>query len=108
MERKRTEKKIRWKKTGGGSLRLGSGKIIKPNQIFEAYPSQVPEGFRDVVIALDELPEKKKEKLNVTPPNYELKERSKGWFDVIGPTGKVMNENALRRQQGLDLIKSYQ
>ena len=108
MKRGKNEKKIRWRKDGGGTFRMGSGKIIKPGQTFDTYPSQIPEAFRDTVIALDKIPEKEQEELVITQPKYELKEKdTKGWFDVIGPGG-TMNESGLRRQAALDLIKGLE
>jgi len=49
-----TRKKIRFRKMGGGSLRY-NGKIIKPREVFEAYPDEIPSVFMDVIVPLDEL-----------------------------------------------------
>ena len=45
--------RIRWKKIGGGSLRFLPNRIIKPGQIFEAYPEEIPKAFRDIVVPVD-------------------------------------------------------
>lgn len=52
-------KKIRYQKLGGGSLRM-LNRIIKPNQIFSAYPEEIPEAFNRWIKPLDPLPEKKR------------------------------------------------
>ena len=93
---------LKWKKTGGGSFRLASGKIIKPNQIFEATIEEIPKSFRDVVICLDEIAKKEIKKNDVLPQSvqYEVRPRSSQgtWFDLINmTTGKPINENALRK-----------
>lgn len=49
----------RWKKTGGGSFRLKSGKIVKPNESFRAKAEDIPKAFRDILIPLDGLPEER-------------------------------------------------
>jgi hypothetical protein len=43
----------KWRKTGRGSFRMANGKIIKPNQVFSAKESEIPEGFRNLVIRID-------------------------------------------------------
>ena len=43
----------KWKKTGRGSFRMANGKIIKPNQVFSAKESEIPAGFRNLVIRMD-------------------------------------------------------
>ena len=49
-------KTISWKKLGGGSFRLATGRIIKPNQIFDATEAEIPKAFRDVVVSVKPLP----------------------------------------------------
>ena len=106
-----SEKVIKWKKVGGGSLRF-SGRIIKPGQIFKAKASEIPEGFRDVVIPLESIPG------DTTAPGapvidakpveveYKLKSRgSGGWFDVVDLNGKVLNEKALKKDVAEKLVK---
>jgi len=109
MER---NKKVKFKKIGGGSLRF-QGKIIKPNQEFWADPIDIPETFRDIVIPVDPLGlEKKKETVEEVKEGessvvYSLKHRGGGWFDVINSeTGKVINEKALPKGEAEKLIES--
>ena len=84
----------------------GNHRIIKPGQKFTAYPHEIPEAFRDVVQALETLPEHK------PPPPitgvkgvYVLKSRGSGWYDVIDVNGKVLNEKALKKEVAEKLIE---
>lgn len=111
MERTRTvdfsDDKIRFRKIGGGSLRL-FGRIIKPGEVFTASPSQIPPAFRDLIIPLDEIrpvnpvPEK-----IVEVPQYKLQLRgkSKTLWDVVGANGKVLNEKGLTKVVAEQLIQ---
>lgn len=107
------EEKVRWKKLGGGSLRLG-GKIIKPGQVFDAFPSQISKAFRDLVVPTNgrvdwdtAKPEPKLPPVAVTKPVYELKPRgkSKSLFDVVDGQGKALNEKALTKVIAEKLIE---
>jgi len=40
--------KVKWRKIGGGILRLGN-RVIKPNQVFSASPDEIPESFATFV-----------------------------------------------------------
>lgn len=104
-----TEEQVRFKKIGGGSFRLGN-RIIKPGQVFMAFPSEIPKGFRDVVVAIDtnfkfEAKPVTKETpppapVIVTPPKYSIQPRGKSLylFDVVDAQGKVLNEKALKKE----------
>ena len=120
--------KIRWRKTGGGSFRLADGRIIKPNQIFVAAPSEISESFLNLVIPLDEMPKEKAPSEILGSVNFELKEQSPeqlqspvdkavyaieprgvGWWNVVQAiTGKVMNHHALRKGDAEKLLESLQ
>ena len=96
--------KIRYRKLGRGSLRF-RGQIIKPNQVFEAHPWDIPPAFSDVVVPIDKVsgaPVRSK----IKPVEYKLKARaSGGWFDIVNAkTGKQMNEKALKRSDALKLV----
>lgn len=133
MERK-TRRKIKWHKQGGGSFHMRDGRIIKPNQKFEAYPEDIPDGFRDVVVPLEPLPEdeplqsatefelqqaespasldEKQEgqaKYEIQPQQYEKQERdTSGWFDVVDSEGNHVNKKALREDEAENLIEHHQ
>lgn len=101
-------KKIRWKKEGGGSFdfRDATGRItqkIKPGQIFLAFEHEIPQAFRDVVIALDTLP-------SAPPPPvmegveviYKLKSRGKGEYDTVDVNGKAISGKDLAKYNVVD------
>jgi hypothetical protein len=102
---------LKWKKIGGGSLRLQK-RIIKPGQIFEAYEEDIPASFRKLVICLSDdvlavATAKKLEEAKKPEILYEIKERSKGWFDIVNiETGKKVNERGLRDAEAKDLLKT--
>ena len=131
----RTKGKMRWKKIGGGSLRLVSGRIIKPNEIFRADPSEISMSFRDRVIPLDAISEEMtpvpdaafeiekvsesnevlvEELLPVedTAPSasteeYEMVQAAAGWYRVVNvKTRKVVNEKMLRKHEADKLLQA--
>lgn len=110
MERtksKSQEQKIRWKKFGGGSFRTVHGKIIKPGQVFDAYPSEIPDAFRDTVRPLDALPEE--EPIHAVQPTYTMKKReTSNFYDVFDSQGKQVNDKALTRIKANELIETLQ
>lgn len=108
------EKLFKWKKIGGGSFRLSTGKIIKKNQVFDAPISLIPKAFRKYVILVNEKDKKevlakdKKEETfdveaEVNQHNYTLQPRSKGWWDVVDGNKKVMNASPLRKAKGEEM-----
>ena len=104
------EKKVEFRKTGGGSFRMASGKIVKPGQVFKAYPSQIPASFRDTLIPLEDLPIAPAEKkLELPPSEYRaVKREGSNWWDVFGPGDKKMNEKALTQAKALEHIKGLE
>jgi len=89
---------IVWKKTGGGSLRLAK-RLIPPGAIFKARVSEIPKGFRDVVIPQELIPEAVQETMPVVKSSFQVVPRgkSKSMFDIIGANGKRMNEVPLTK-----------
>lgn len=109
MERtKKGDEVLRWRKTGGGSFRMAGGKIIKPGQVFNARPDEIPKSFRDVCIPLDKLPpEGDDAPLEVASTDYTYEKRGESnWYDVFGPDGKKLNEKALTRVKALEFIEA--
>lgn len=128
------EKLIKWKKIGGGTFRMKDGRIIKPNQVFEAYESDIPEVFRRWVIPLDPFPKEKvkvennfeikpaesknvKEKDENTEKELDIKEdeelevemvhRGGGWYDVVNKkSGKKINEKPLKKTDAEILLET--
>jgi len=128
---------ILFHKIGGGSFRTMHGKIIKPNQKFRARPEEIPEAFRDVVVAMEPLPEdipiksvstfsmkktdtpadetddKSKIESEKAPkdssPNYEVQKKGGGWYNVFETvSGKKMNEKAMRESDAKALLEALQ
>jgi len=106
---------IRWKKLGGGSLRIGR-RIIKPGEVFKATKSEIPRAFKDMVIPLENLPAESPEvapqpanppvtlvytKVPVDNPagRVDLK-----YFNVVDVKGKVLNEKPLTELKAGKLI----
>ena len=107
MERTKEGNLLTWRKTGGGSFRLGNGKIIKPNQVFTASLDQVPESCRDVVVLVKgnlEEEVKKDNLLDVYKTEYTIESRGYGYYNVVDGEGKVMNEKALRETAAEELV----
>lgn len=104
------EEQVRFKKIGGGSFRMGN-RIIKPGQVFMAFPSEIPKIFRDVVIAVDtnfkfDATKAKKEietpppPVVVTPLKYSIQPHGKSLYlyDVVDAQGKILNEKSLKKE----------
>lgn len=110
MERtKGDEGKIKYKKVGGGSHRMGN-RIIKPGQIFMAHPDEIAKTFKDVLVPVDSLPDEEVQKVESVETKYILKRRGTGggWYDVVDKQDKVLNEKALKRDAALQLIKDLE
>jgi len=107
---------ILWKKIGGGTFRMASGRIIKPNQTFRARLSQIPVGFRDVIIPQEPVPAgqlSSKNRGNIPEvvsqgkiPKYKLALRgnSKTWYDILDENGKVLNEKGMSKEAAEKLL----
>ena len=103
-----TVEKNKYKKIGGGTLRI-KGKIIKPNDVFEAYPYDIPKAFKDVVVLVSGTepgPASSASPLKGKVATYEIKPRgaSKTQYDVINTeTGKAMNTKPLGKAKAEEL-----
>lgn len=114
MERKKTDQKPpRWRKLGGGSMRI-PGKIIKPGQIFRAWSEEIPKGFRDLVQPVDgqstpsptQTEQEEIAKMESTEPTYEKRPKGGGWYDIYQvDTGKKMNEKSVREDEADELLE---
>lgn len=109
MERTKKTQELVYRKTGGGSFWF-KGKRIKQNQTFKAFPHEIPDGFKDLIKRVDgESHEAVTEQLNALASKYNLKQRSNtSWYDVVDGNDNVMNENAMRRVDALNLIKELE
>ena len=103
----KTDGQIRYKKVGGGSLRMHR-KIIKPGEKFSAYPADVAK-FGNAVVPLENIPKSATEvdDVKVIKTEYKVMPRGKSklWFDVVGPNGKLLNEKALKKDVAEQLVK---
>lgn len=109
------DQKIRFRKIGGGShlMTINGRKVfIKENQVFSAYPFEIPESFRDLIVPVDEgTYEAIKEKEATPPPDaklpeYFVKHRGGGWWNVVGADNKVLNEKALKKEEAEKFIEN--
>ena len=111
MERVKEEGKLKWRKVGGGSLRIGK-RIIKPGETFLAYPEEISNAFRKLVEPVDGSvvwDTKKDEAPPVYPitkvsytvePSAKIEPRGKNnlWWNVVDKDGNVLNEKALKKE----------
>lgn len=104
-----------WKKVGGGDARLvinGRNRIIKPNEVFDAFEDEVPSAFRDVIICLNGnvsgKPTNKPETIvnvDVTPITY-TKEATEveGLFNIKNSLGKIVNQKPITEEKADQFI----
>jgi len=108
--------KIMWRKTGGGSLTLASGKKIKKGETFWATVNEIPKAFRDTVIPLNpteksltrkQAPEPVEEPIEVEDPEYTVQEDppDSGNFIVLDSQGKIVSEGPLSEEQAEELVQ---
>lgn len=111
MERKTKPdtNKPKWRKIGGGTLRLGD-RIIKPNQVFSAHESEIPKAFRDTLLLVEG-------DITSTAPASEIPDtktlfavkgsKVDGWNVVNTTTGKPINETPLTtKKEAEELLKT--
>jgi len=102
---KKVEGEIKWRKEGGGSLRWGN-RIIKPGEVFSARPEDIPTAFRDVIVALDKLPETDVVKGKET--KYNLSFVEKGKWNVVDENEKVINETTMTKAEAQKTIEELE
>ena len=114
----RAEGETKWKKVGGGSLRLGR-RIIKAGQTFYADQADIPESFLNVLENLDGDIEKTEEvkakrvstkKIKATVYTLQLNEEAsledKPLYDIVGKDDKVINEQPLSKEEAEATIEA--
>ena len=105
MERKKdkNEGKIHFRKEGGGTMRLTTGKIIKPTQDFWAFEHQVPKGGLDLLTRLEDspppTPPPEEQPVEVAKSDFHLEHRGGGWYNILNADGKKLNEKALTKDE---------
>ena len=96
--------KCKWRKKGPGTFRLGDGRKIKPNEVFFAYPHEVPAAFRDLVelvsgdIATDNVP--------IVPTKFVIGVREDGLCDIVDDEGKKLNDTPMEKEAAEKLLLS--
>ena len=117
------KKKRRYKQTGGGTFHLNTGKIVKPQEEFKAYPHEIPKAFRDTIVCLEEEGDEDEgfesvseyalepvdepeQKESADEVEYKIEPKSPGWYNVIEVhSGKALNDKSLRKDEAEKLIE---
>ncbi len=104
MERKKDKRPL-WKKISPGTLvlrALDRKRRIKPKQLVHATPDQLGSHISEFELIEGKV-DMDKYKDQDTPSatktkeeGYTVKSASRGWYDVLSPDGKKMNEKGLR------------
>ena len=102
--------KLRWRKLGGGSLRLNN-RIIKPGEIFFADLAELPKAFLDTLECLDSVglqtavAEKAREPF--VPVEYTLKKvKGTDLWNLLDVEGKALNEAPLAKEAAEELLNA--
>jgi len=88
------------------------GKIIKPNERFQAYPEEIPAGFKDLIKCLDDeavqkLTAAKNVEYHVKEELYECVEKKKGeWWVINGASKKPIHEKFMKHEAAVALQTS--
>jgi len=103
------ETRLRWKKTGGGSL-TWKNRYVKPGEIILAYPEELPKAFMDTLVCLDKeelgkVSAIKKKETHTPEILYTLKGEEESWW-VVNKTGKALNEEPLTKAQAEELLNA--
>ncbi len=92
-----------WRKSNDTSVRLLNGRKVKPNEVFEAYPEDIPVGFRDMFTLL-EGDATIVDRIQVEPAKFKLGTREDGLFDVVDESGKAINDEPLEEVDAQRLL----
>lgn len=120
MQRGSNIGKSQWRKEGGGSFRMidrqGRHRIIKPGQIFHAFPDEIPKSFLNLVKLISSPEENNAvtgletvvDRSNQLGPYKDLPHAEKpfkialrgaGWYQVINTeTGKPIVSKSMRKE----------
>ena len=96
----------KYKKIGGGSMRLWDGRRIKPMEIFKAKESDIPNLSKVERVGVS-TSMKRKEPAPPPPPTYYKKKRETShYWDVFSEDHKQVNERALTENKADELLNS--
>lgn len=108
--------KLRWRKMGGGSIRIvlsGEKRIIKPGEIFLADVAELPKSCLDLLECVDKGDLKastvvKKEKEPFVPVEYTLTKvkGGKDLWNLVDVEGKSLNETPLSKVSAEELLNA--
>jgi hypothetical protein len=121
--------KVKFRKIGGGSFRLGS-RIVKPNEVFIADPDEIPVLFHQYFVRVEDT--ETRQKIVRTKKKFEINEvaqaivdyvnvdgtypppaaenvvflDSPGWYKIVNSvTGKQINAKKLRKDAATKLAE---
>lgn len=86
--------KCTWRKSVGSSIRLTSGRKVKPNEVFDAFPYEIPEAFKDMFELVSGDPTVV-ERIQVSPSKFAIGVREDGMYDVCDDEGVAINDEPL-------------
>ena len=84
---------------------MGSGKIVKPNEQFLAYPDEIPAAFRDVLKPVEPLPSAPAPS---SAGSYSLRKKSDNWYDIVDDRGKTVNEKPLQQDEATEILEKLE
>lgn len=105
--------KLRWRKVGGGSLRVNIGgvkRIIKPGEVFSADLEELPKSSMDLLVCLDsadlqKVVKSEKAREPFVPVVYTLKKvKGTDLWNLIDSEGKALNEKPLSKVSAEELL----
>lgn len=101
-------KEIKYRKLGGGSLRIGR-RIIKQGQVFSCNPDLLSEGILMYLEVVGKVSTAKKSKEiveNIEKRDYILYAFGKGWYGIKDNNGKLISEKKMRRSDAEEMLHS--
>lgn len=115
-----TGSELKWWRNKGGTFRLNKHRVIHPNQTFQAREDEIVSAFRDIIVPVEPRPtppktaESKSSSTSALTPvdpvksEYRVeKDEATGFWNVVDPQGKVVNEQPIEdEQEALDLAKA--
>jgi len=83
---------------------------LKHKQRFRATPEELGRSIAKFTLLegdvnLKKYPQLGDEKTPAPPEEYTIKHKGGGWYNVLSPTGEVMNEDKLKSEQAEALCK---
>lgn len=86
--------KCTWRKLFNSTVRLKTGRKVKPNEVFDAFPDEIPEAFKDMFELVSGDPTVV-ERIQVSPSKFAIGVREDGMYDVCDDEGVAINDEPL-------------